>query len=72
MEFDDTDMTAEEFEGRMAAAVPADVSNLGGRLPVDWDAPPKVLTGSTAVTHSADVRLAGNETITRTLAFAGR
>jgi hypothetical protein len=60
-EYDDTDMSPEEFEERMAAAVPT----------IEWQAEPRASTGASAVTRSEAVRLAGNQTITGYLELAG-
>lgn len=70
-DYDDTDMTAEEFEEAMAHAVPADVANLGGSA-----AEPRIrdfVTGSSAVTRSQELRFAGSrdQTITEHLELAG-
>ncbi len=67
-DFDDTDMSSAEFDRRMDDSQPAQVSNLAS---IDWQAPHPVETGSSAVTTSASVTLAGNVTITRTLELAG-
>jgi len=61
-DYDDTDMTNDEFNARMEDAVPVIVFT-------SVDQP---RTGTGAVTQSADVSFAGNRTIRRALEFAGR
>lgn len=70
--YDETDMTPEEFAQAVESGIRADVTNLGGRVAaVDWELSQPVSTGSTASTRSEEVRLAGNQTITRYLELAG-
>lgn len=77
-DYDDTDMTSEEFELAMASGAPADVTNLGGRTVGQWleiAAPggEGAMTASSGVTRRETVRLAGTRdtTITGHLELAG-
>ncbi len=73
-DYDDTDMTAEDFEREMAEGAPADVSNAGGRVAAEGGSQWRgVVTASTAVTRSEDVRLTGTQdrTIKGHLELAG-
>lgn len=67
-DYDDTDMTSEEFERAMMSGVDAVVSNAGG--PVGGVSP---RTGSSAVTHEETVQFVRrrDETITGRLELAG-
>lgn len=72
-EYDDTEMTHEEFDEAVQTGAPADVSNVGGRVAtVDWDVPRQVSTAASAVTRSETARLAGNQTIMTTMVLAGK
>lgn len=71
-EYDETDMTPEEFEARMARARPVDVSEVAGTTVVFCTGAERgVSTGSTGSTRSEQVRFAGNQTIRGTLVLAG-
>jgi len=61
---DDTDMTPEEFEHRMANAI----------MVAGYTVRPagQPSTGSTATTHVQDVRLAGNQLIRESRELVGR
>lgn len=71
-EYDDTDMTPEEFESRMDQARPTDVSGVAvvGSF-IIYAPDPIVRTGSTGVTRSEQVRFARDQTIRGTLELAG-
>lgn len=64
-EYDDTDMTSEEFDRLAESATPVVVFNEAGAV-ADY------VTASTAVFREESVRLAGNELIIRSVEFAGR
>ena len=73
-DYDDTDMTSEEFDLRLARALPADVTNLGGRTPGGWERPPAVgaVGVGTSETLYDTLWLRGNVTITRDVELAGK
>lgn len=73
-DYDDTDMTLEEFDRRMERALPADVTNLGGRTVGGLAFSPSVpSTGSSAETREETLQLAGwrDQTIRESLELVG-
>lgn len=72
-DYDDTDMTVEEFEDAMANAVPVDVTNLGGSTAESRTHHRDFRTASSAVTKTQELRFPGkrDQTITEHLELAG-
>ena len=71
-DYDDTDMTNEEFESRMANAIPVEVSPVVDRtMTTKRLLDERIATGTGAVTRSGELSFVGTQTIRRSLELAG-